>query len=105
MHKGQYQCHMAAWAAHTTHLLTTQKNKKQEPHRRAYLSENGGLRKTDQNGPKAENEKTYSDRIRQKNKRGAIEKWDQTGSLEIPDRGETSDYRGHDHSTLKHVHY
>ena len=43
---------MAAYAAHTTnlentHLLTAQKNKnkKQEPHKRAYLSENGGLGK------------------------------------------------------------
>ena len=30
-----------------------------------------------------------SDRTRQKNKRGGIEKWDQTDSPEIPDRGET----------------
>ena len=32
-----------------------------------------------------------SSRTRQKNKRGDIEKWDQTGSPEIPDRGETSE--------------
>ena len=32
-----------------------------------------------------------SDRTRQKNKRGDIEKWDQTDSPEIPDRGETSE--------------
>ena len=32
------------------------------------------------------------DRTRQKNKRGDIEKWDQTESLEIPDRGETSEF-------------
>ena len=32
-----------------------------------------------------------SDRTRQKNKRGDIEKWDQTGSPELPDRGETSE--------------
>ena len=39
---------MAAYAAHTTnyntHLLTAQK-KNQEPHKRACLSENGGLGK------------------------------------------------------------
>ena len=29
------------------------------------------------------------DRTRQKNKRGDTEKWDQTDSPEIPDRGET----------------
>ena len=28
------------------------------------------------------------------NKRGDIEKWDQTGSPEIPDRGETSEIPG-----------
>ena len=33
-------------------------------------------------------------RTRQKNKRGDIEKWDQTGSPEIPDRGETSEIPG-----------
>ena len=32
-----------------------------------------------------------SDRTRQKNKRGDIEKWDQTDSIEIPDWGETSE--------------
>ena len=30
-------------------------------------------------------------RTRQKNKTGDIEKWDQTESPEIPDRGETSE--------------
>ena len=30
-------------------------------------------------------------RVRQKNKRGYIEKWEQTDSPAIPDRGETSD--------------
>ena len=36
---------------------------------------------------------TNSDRIRQKNKTGDIdlEKWNQTGSPEIPDSGETSE--------------
>ena len=32
-----------------------------------------------------------SNRTRQKNKRGDLEKWDQTDSPEIPDRGETSE--------------
>ena len=31
-----------------------------------------------------------SNRTREKNKTGDMEKWDQTESLEIPDRGETS---------------
>ena len=35
-----------------------------------------------------------SDRTRQKNKRPDIEKCDQTGSSEIPDRGETSEIPG-----------
>ena len=41
----------------STHLLTAQ-TKKDEPHKRAYLSEKGGLGKKDQeNGPKAEKDK------------------------------------------------
>ena len=35
-----------------------------------------------------------SNRTRQKNKRGDIEKWDHTESPEIPDRGETSETTG-----------
>ena len=43
-----------------------------------------------ENGPKAETDKTErANRTRQKNK--YIEKWDQTDSPEIPDRGETSE--------------
>ena len=33
-----------------------------------------------------------SNRTRQKNKRGDVEKWAQTDNPEIPDRGETSDF-------------
>ena len=40
-----------------------------------------------ENGPKAENDKTETGHYRQKNKRRDIEKWDQTESPEIPDRG------------------
>ena len=43
-----------------------------------------------ENGPTAEKDNRLSDRTRQKNKR-YIEKWDQTGIPEIPDRGETSE--------------
>jgi hypothetical protein len=70
---------------------------KQEPHKRAYLSENGGLGKNRSGEwPKSRKGKERnSDRTRQKNKRGDIEKWDQTESPEIPDRGEeTSEIPG-----------
>ena len=36
-------------------------------------------KKDQEDGRKAEKDKTNSDRTRQKNKRGGIEKWDQTG--------------------------
>ena len=84
---------MAAYAAHTTnentHLPTAQKT---EQHKRAYLYT---LRKMEVSGKKKSGEWAKSrkgsdrnnDRTRQKNKRGDIEKWDQTGSPEIPDRG------------------
>ena len=65
----------------------------QEPDERAYLSENGGLGKN-RSGEWAKSRKgkeRNSDRTRQKNKRGDIEKWDQNGSPEIPDRGKTSE--------------
>ena len=39
-------------------------------------------------------DKTKSNRTRQKSKREDIEKWDQTGSPEVPERGETSDMPG-----------
>ena len=48
-------------------------------------------KRSQENGPKAEKDK--SDRTRQKKKRGYIyiEKWDQTDGPEIPDRGQTSE--------------
>ena len=66
-----------------------EEKKRQEPHKRAYLSENGGLVKKT-SGEWAKSRKgsdRNSDRTRQKNKRGVIEKWDQTDSPEIPDKG------------------
>ena len=91
---------MVAYSAHTTnsniHLLTTQKTNKQEPHTRAYLSDNVGLGKM-KSREWAKSRKGWdrkSDRIRQKNNRGYIEKWDQTESPEILDRGETSEIPG-----------
>ena len=75
------------------------KQKRQEPHKRAYLLENGGLGEK-KSGEWAQSRKRIrqtlrrSNRNRQKNKRGDIEKWDQTGSSQIPDRGETSDTPG-----------
>ena len=63
---------------------------KQEQHKRAYPSENGGLGKKKSGGwaKSRKGSDRNSDRTRQKNKRGDIEKRDQTGSPEIPDRGE-----------------
>ena len=62
MHGCWHQCHMAVYTAHTTnqrtHLLTAQTKKRQEPHKRAYLSDKGGLGKNMENGPKAEKDKT-----------------------------------------------
>ena len=76
------------------YLLTVQTNKnRREPHRRAYFSENGGLGKK-RSGVWAKSRKGIdrkSDSTRQKNKRGDIDKWDQTDSPDIPDRGETSE--------------
>ena len=45
--------------------------------------------KDQENEPKAEMDKTERATTRQMNKRGYIEKWDQTDSPEFPDRGET----------------
>ena len=97
---------MAAYASHTTnkntHILTAQKNKqtrnpeKQEPHKTVYLSENGGLwkQKSGEWAKSRKGEDRKSNRTRQKNKRGYIEKWVQTDSSEIPDREETSEVPG-----------
>ena len=68
---------------------------KWQPHRRAYLSEKGGLggkkvRRMGQNQKRIR----QRNRTRQKNKRGDIEKCDQTDSPEIPDKGETSKIPG-----------
>ena len=52
---------------------------KQEPHKRAYRLENGGLEKK-KSGEWATSRKgsdRKSNRTRQKNKRGDIDKWDQ----------------------------
>ena len=50
------------------------------------------MEKGQENGLKAENDNSdrKSDRTRLKTKRGDLEKWDQTDSPEISDRGETS---------------
>ena len=95
-----YKCIKANISAiwqHTLHIPPTailispnrsKKERKKEPHKTAYLSKNWALGKRSQeNGPKAENDKTKSIRTKQKNKRGDIEKSDQTESSEIPDRG------------------
>ena len=62
MHKGKYQCHVAALCCTYHQLKYSSPNRsktKQEPHKRAYLSENGGLGKTDlENGPKVEKDTT-----------------------------------------------
>ena len=53
----------------------------------------GGLGKN-RSGERAKSRKGYDrkgHRARQKNMRGAIQKWDQTDSPEIPDRGEISE--------------
>ena len=66
------------------------KRGKKGPHKRAYLSENGGLGKKS-SGDWTKSRKgsdRKSERTRQKNKRGYIDKWEQTDSPEIPDRGE-----------------
>ena len=66
-----------------------QAKKRQETHKRAYLSENIGLGKQ-RSGEWAQSRKgsdRKSDKTRQKSKGGDIEKWHQTGSPEIPDSG------------------
>ena len=77
---------MAAYAAHTTdsstRLLTARKWRfRQKEARRMGLKKRKGYDKN-------------SGRTRQKNKRGNMETWDQTGSPEIPDMGETSEMPG-----------
>ena len=78
---------------------STKNPKKQDPHKIAYLSENGGLgwNKSGEwaKSRKGSDEDRKSNRTRQKkNKRRDIEKSDQTGSPEIPDSGETSEIPG-----------
>ena len=80
-----------------THLLTAQKTSKQEQHKRAYLSKNGGLGKKKLEEwaiSRKEGKDRKSNRTRQKNKRGDIEKCDQTGSPELPDSRKTSENSG-----------
>ena len=55
------------------------------------------------NGPKAEKDKTESDRTRQKNKRRDTEKWGQTDRSGIPDRGETSPASLKQHTSFYHT--
>ena len=65
--------------------------KTQEPHKISYLLENGGLgKKKSGELPKAEKDKTEWATGLGRRTRGYIENWDQTGSPEIPDMGETS---------------
>ena len=61
-------------------------------HVRAYLSENGSLeeKRSAEWAKSRKGSDRKSDRTRQKNNRGDVEKWDQTDIPEIPDRGETS---------------
>ena len=63
------------------------------PHKRAYLSESGGLgeKSGQENGPKAEKDQTERATGLGRRTRGDIEMWDQTGSPEIPHKGETSE--------------
>ena len=64
---------------------------------RSYLSEKGVQgKRSPENGPKAEKDKTEraAGLGRRTDKRGDIEKWDQTDSPEIPGRGETSEIHG-----------
>ena len=63
-------------------------NKKQEPHKRAYLSEN--VKRGQKNGPKAKKDKTERATGHGRRTRD-IEKSDQTDSPQISDRGETSE--------------
>ena len=61
-----------------SYLLTAQKTNKQETHKRAYLPEHGDLGQR-KSGEWAKIIKGYgrkSNRTRQNNKRGTIEKWD-----------------------------
>ena len=104
MHKGKYQCHNydSIILCCTYHQLkcsspnSPNKTKRQEPHERVYLSENGGLgRKRSEEWAKSRQEQyRQSERTRQKNKRGDTETWDQTDSPEIPERGQTSEVPG-----------
>ena len=76
---------------HTYHLLKysspNRSIKQQEPHKRANLSESGGLakRKSGEWVKSRKGSDRKNNRTRQKNKREDIEKWDQTDSPEIPD--------------------
>ena len=48
-------------------------------------------KKDQENGPKAEKDKTEKATGKGRRKRESIEKWDKTGSPKISDRGETSE--------------
>ena len=78
------------YAPHTTnyntHLLTAQTNKKDKSHtkERAFRKMEVQRKRSQANGPKAAKDKTEG-------ATGEIEKWDQTGSPEIPNRRGTSE--------------
>ena len=82
---------------HNTHLLTAKTKIKQEPHKRGYLSKNWGFREK-QFRRMGQKQKKVSKTERAtglgRRTRGDIEKWDQTDSPEISDRGETSGIPG-----------
>ena len=100
MHKGYYNTSaigpMAAYAAHTTnqntHLLTAQKQNKSHTKEPTFRKMEVKEKRSQENGPKAQKDKTESKRTGQKNKRGDIEKWDQTVSPEIQTGGRHQKY-------------
>ena len=67
------------------------KKKTRATQKSIYLSDNEGKNRSGEWAKRRKGSDRNSDRTRKKNKRGDIEKWDQTDSLEIPDRGETSE--------------
>ena len=87
---------MAAYAAHSTKLLkNTQKTRatqKSLPLRKWRFTL--GKKWSGEWAKSRKRSDKKSERTRQKNKSGNIEKRDQTDSPEIPDRGETSEIPG-----------
>ena len=83
---------MAAYAAYIppTKVLPAQKNKTRATKEPA-LQKMQVQGKSQENGPKAEKDKTEAVTRLGRRTRGDIEKWDQTDSPQIPDKGETSE--------------